>query len=68
MSRVRARGNFDLETEVAASLLLVAGGGRLSAISINDLSRADIVVSLFATDDAVHVAWDGRLVVVSGVD
>ncbi len=56
MSRVRARGNFDLETEVAASLLLVAGSGRLSAISINDLSRADIVVSLFATDDAVHDA------------
>ncbi len=56
MSRVRAHGNFDLETEVAASLLLVAGGGRLSAISINDLSRADIVVSLFATDDAVHDA------------
>ena len=66
ISRVRAPGNFDLEVEVAGSLLLVAGGGRLSAISISDLARAELVVSLFATEDAVHVAWDGRLAVVSG--
>ncbi|MDP6507711.1 MAG: hypothetical protein QF719_02160 [Chloroflexota bacterium] len=68
LSRVRAPGNYDLEVEVAGSLLLVAGGGRLSAISILPLSQADLVVSLLASEDAVHVAWDGRLVVVSGVD
>ncbi len=68
ISRVRAPGNFDLEVEVAGTLLLAAGGGRLSAISIDDLDRAELVVSLFATDDAVHVSWDGRLAVVSGGD